>query len=73
MTKESGGADSKKILVPGCGNSTLSEKMFSELDQKQIISIDFEEETINKMQAKMEAAGQEYGAYLKMDLMDIQN
>mmetsp|Transcript_38708 Transcript_38708/g.28062 ORF Transcript_38708/g.28062 Transcript_38708/m.28062 type:complete len:133 (-) Transcript_38708:1629-2027(-) len=37
------------ILVPGCGNSNLSEKLHSSLGFSNILSTDFEPEIIQKM------------------------
>jgi ubiquinone/menaquinone biosynthesis C-methylase UbiE len=38
-----------KILVVGCGNSLVSEKLYSVLGLKNIVSIDFESAIIKKM------------------------
>ena len=40
------------ILVPGCGNSHLSEKMHLNLNLNNITSIDFEQSVIDKMNSK---------------------
>lgn len=36
----------------GCGNSLLSEKVYQEMKIEKIISIDFEENVINKMKQR---------------------
>jgi len=41
-----------KILVPGCGNSSLSEKLALKLGMLDITSTDFEEDVIKKMVEK---------------------
>jgi len=41
-----------KVLVPGCGNSLLSESIVQQLGMKDVLSIDFEEDVIKAMQEK---------------------
>lgn len=38
--------------MPGCGNSLLSEKLCTVLDQKNVTSIDFVPEVVEKMQQR---------------------
>lgn len=40
----------QRILVLGCGNSLLSEKMHLKMGINKITSIDFEEAVVRKMQ-----------------------
>lgn len=53
------------VLVPGCGNSLLSEKMHTQLQIQKILSVDFEESVINKMN--------ERGLPIEYKAMDILN
>lgn len=39
-----------RLLVPGCGDSLLSEKLALEMGYKNVVSIDFEPEVIARMQ-----------------------
>ena len=43
MIKE---GETKKILVPGCGDSSLSEKLCTSMGQTQVSSIDFETDVV---------------------------
>jgi 2-polyprenyl-3-methyl-5-hydroxy-6-metoxy-1,4-benzoquinol methylase len=53
------------VLVTGCGNSLLSEKIHEHLKIQKILSIDFEESVINKMN--------ERGVPIEYKAMDILN
>jgi ubiquinone/menaquinone biosynthesis C-methylase UbiE len=41
-----------KILIPGCGNSLFSEKIATEMKQNHVISQDYEEKVIKRMQER---------------------
>ena len=68
ILKEVVGDDQKKILIPGCGDSSLSGKLSEKLGQQNITSIDFEPDVIEKMQKK----GHEGVSYLTMDFLNLQ-
>lgn len=44
--------DENKTIVPGCGNSDLSQKLFTNMDIKnlEVLSVDFEEQVVKKME-----------------------
>ena len=44
------GLSEVKILVPGCGDSLMSEKMTTEFKSFNVRSVDFEPETLKRMQ-----------------------
>ena len=58
---------SMKVLVPGCGDSNLSEMLATKMGLKQVHSIDFEADVIEKMNAKKIEGVQ----YEVMDFMDL--
>jgi 2-polyprenyl-3-methyl-5-hydroxy-6-metoxy-1,4-benzoquinol methylase len=41
-----------KLLVPGCGDSLLSEKLALKMGYQNVVSIDFEPEVIARMQKR---------------------
>lgn len=41
-----------KVLIPGCGDSSLSEMLATKMGLKEVTSIDFEADVIEKMKAK---------------------
>ena len=55
-------------MLPGCGDSNLSGKIAEKLNQKNIISIDFEPDVIEKMQKK----GHEGVTYKTMDFLNLE-
>jgi len=55
----------QKLLVLGCGNSLLSEKMNLKMGIDKITSIDFEESVIRKMQNR--------GKSIDYQVMDVLN
>lgn len=55
----------QKILVLGCGNSLLSEKMHLKMGINKITSVDFEEAVVKKMQNR--------GKPIDYQVMDILN
>ena len=55
------------VLVPGCGDSNLSEMLSTKFGLKQVHSIDFEADVIEKMKAKKV----EGVTYEVMDFMDL--
>ena len=60
--------ETKKIMVPGCGDSNLSEKLCTKMGQDQVVSIDFENDVIEKMNKK----GIEGVTYMVMDFLAMQ-
>ena len=56
-----------RLLIPGCGDSLLSEKLALEMGYKNVVSIDFEPEVIARMQ-KRGVAGLTYET---MDILDL--
>lgn len=58
-----------KILVPGCGDSLMSEQMASEFKCLNVKSVDFEEDTLKRMQER-QSEPQKQGR-LEYEQMDI--
>ena len=63
--------ENQRILVPGCGNSLLSEKLCTVLNQTKVTSIDFVPEIITKMQER-NVSGVTYavGDFLNLEYAD---
>ena len=56
-----------RVLVPGCGDSLLSEKLATQMGYSEVISIDFEPEVVNRMQSR----GVSGITYQVMDMLDL--
>lgn len=56
-----------KLLVPGCGDSLLSEKLALKMGYQNVVSIDFEPEVVSRMQQR----GVTQVAYEVMDILDL--
>ena len=54
-------------MVRGCGDSNLSEKLCTKMGQDQVVSIDFENDVIEKMNKK----GIEGVTYMVMDFLAL--
>lgn len=61
----------QKVLVPGCGNSELSEKLVQAMGMKDVLSIDFEQEVVKAMQEKQPEDTKAALKYAKMDMTDM--
>jgi len=57
-----------KILVPGCGDSLLSEQVAAAIENSKVLSFDFEPEVVQRMQAKSKLVEYRVMDMLKMDL-----
>jgi 2-polyprenyl-3-methyl-5-hydroxy-6-metoxy-1,4-benzoquinol methylase len=47
-----------RILIPGCGDSLLSEKLVTLMNQKNVLSIDYEDNVIQRMKERGETGVQ---------------
>ena len=59
--------DSQRILVPGCGNSLLSEKLCTVMNQTNVTSVDF----ISDVVVKMNERGVSGVTYAEMDFLNM--
>ena len=57
----------QRVLVPGCGNSLLSEKLVTAMHQTEVTSIDFVPELVEKMNAKNVSGV----TYAQMDFLEM--
>lgn len=56
-----------RVLVPGCGDSLLSEKLAVKMGYPNVTSIDFEPEVVQRMQSR----GETGVSYEVMDMLDL--
>jgi len=61
-----------RILLPGCGDSMLSEKLATEMKLTNVVSIDFEPKVIDRMNARG-VAGVKYMVQDMTDMTDFKN
>jgi ubiquinone/menaquinone biosynthesis C-methylase UbiE len=59
--------ETDSVLVVGCGNSVLSEKLYTNMQCQKVTSIDFEEQVIKDMQEKSTSPVE----YKVMDMLDM--
>jgi RAT1-interacting protein len=57
-----------KVLVPGCGDSLLSEQVAGAIKDLKVLSFDFEPEVVQRMSAKSKLVDYRVMDMLKMDL-----
>ena len=57
-----------RVLVPGCGDSLLSEKLASQMGFSNVVSVDFEPDVV----ARMNARGAKGVTYEVVDITQMQ-